>query len=154
MSQGQVAREAGVSRSIVAQLEEGRVATPNEKVVNVLAAHTQTPSARIREEVAEWREHTRPQLSQRAKNVTALPPEVVARYESFEQWRNDIAENITQFSSLLGVSRNTLLAYERGDTRTMPKPLIRALYNRLDLSDAYVAAVTRLPRESVPEEDQ
>lgn len=153
MSQNEVAREAKVSRATVAQMEEGRVARPNEAVVNVLSKHTQIPAAQIREEVKHWQEARRPQLSQRAKNATQLPPEVVARYSSFEQWRGDIAENITQFSSLLGVSRNTLLAYERGDTRSMPKPLIQALYNRLDLSDAYVAAVTRLPRESVEEDE-
>lgn len=154
MSQRQVAAEAHVSRSIVSQLEEGRVIRPNEKVVRVLAEHTQVPPLKIMEEVRIWNDSKRPQLSQRAKYALALPAEVVSRYESYDQWRNDIAENVTQFCSLLGLSRNPVAQYELGHTRTMPKALVNALYARLDLSDEYVSAVMALPREAVVEEEE
>lgn len=154
LSQTQVAKEAGVSRSIVAQLEEGRVAKPNEKVVSVLANHTQIPFFQIMEECDRWSRSQRPRLSTRARNAIQLPPEIVSRYTSYDQWRRDIAENVTQFSSILGLSRNTLQQYEAGITRSMPKPLIKALYNRLDLSDEYVAALAALPREAAPKDDE
>lgn len=152
ISQGEVARRAGVSRSVVAQLEEGRIRKPNEKIVAVLSTYTQTPVHKIIEDVLLWHDSKSAPLSQRAKNALALPAVIVEQYQSYEQWRNDIAENVTQLSSMLRVSRNTLTAYEDGTTRAMPKPMVNALYNRLNLSDDYVAAVTRLPRESVSEE--
>jgi hypothetical protein len=85
-------------------------------------------------------------LSRRAELALSLPANVVAQYEDYEQWRGDVADNVTQLSSLLRVSRNTIVGYETGATRSMPKPMIAALQNRLGLSDEYVSAVVALPR--------
>lgn len=146
ISQGEVARRAGVSRSSIAQIEEGRIEKPNERVVQVLAETTSTPAAKIMEDVALWHAQRVAPLTRRAEMALALPASIVAQYADYDQWRGDIAENVTQLSSLLRVSRNTIVAYEEGKTRSMPKPMIAALQNRLGLSDDYVAAVTKLPR--------
>ena len=147
LSQGEVARRAGVSRSAVAQIEEGRIAQPNEKVVAVLAETTHTPASKIVEDVAAWHgQMVRSGLSRRAELALSLPANVVAQYEDYEQWRGDVADNVTQLSSLLRVSRNTIVGYETGATRSMPKPMIAALQNRLGLLDEYVSAVVALPR--------
>lgn len=151
LSQGEVARRAGVTRSAVAQLEEGRITKPNEKIVGVLSAQTGTPAAKIVEDVALWHTTLATPLSRRAEMALSLPASIVDQYADYEQWRSDIAENVTQLSSLLRVSRNTIVAYEEGRSRAMPKPMIAALQNQLGLSDEYVSAVTRLPRRSLKE---
>lgn len=154
LSQGEVARRAGVSRSVVAQLEEGRITTPNENIVRVLAETTGTPPHKVVEDVALWHQQKVTPLSRRAEMALSLPASIVEQYASYDQWRSDIAENITQLSSLLRVSRNTIVAYEDGRTRSMPKPMIAALQNRLGLSDEYVSAVTRLPRRILMDKEE
>lgn len=151
VSQNELARRAGVSRSIIAQIEEGRVTTPNDRVLEAISVHTHTPIQQLREEVRAWGERQVKPTSQRAEFALAMPAEFVQKYASYDQWRRDIAENVTQLSTLLRVSRNTIDAFEKGQTRSMPKSMVNALYNRLGLSDDYVAAVLALPRESVKE---
>lgn len=154
LSQGEVARRAGVSRSVVAQLEEGRITTPNERIVAVLAEQTGVSPHRVVEDVALWHDQKVTPLSRRAEMALSLPPTIVAQYADYEQWRGDIADNVTQLSSLLRVSRNTIVAYEDGRSRSMPKPMIAALQNRLGLSDEYVSAVTHLPRRILKAQEE
>lgn len=153
VSQSELARRAGVSRSVIAQIEEGRVRKPNERILEVISTYTQTPMGKLREEIDKWHERETKPSTKRGEYALAMPAEYVAKYPSYERWRADIAENPTQFATLLRVSRNTITAYEDGTTRIMPKPMVNALYNRLGLSDEYVAAVIALPRESVKEDD-
>lgn len=151
VSQNELARRAGVSRSIIAQIEEGRVTTPNDKVLEAVSVHSQIPIAQLREEVRKWHERQVKPPSKRAEFALSMPASYVQKYASYEQWRADIAANPTQLATLLRVSRNTITAYEQGRTRSMPKSMVNALYNRLGLNDEYVAAVVALPRESVKE---
>ena len=153
ISQAELGRRAGVSRSVIAQIEEGRVRNPNERIIEVVSTYTQTPVQKIREEIALWHNREVKPPSRRAEYALAMPAEYVQKYKSYDQWRRDIAENVTQLSTLLRVSRNTLVAYETGQTRTMPKPMVNALYNRLRLSDEYVEAVIALPREALQEQE-
>ena len=148
VSQNELARRAQVSRSVIAQIEEGRILKPNERVLEVISTHTHTPIAQLREEVERWHEREVTPESRRAQFALSMPAEYVGKYRSYDQWRADIAENVTQLSTLLRVSRNTILAFERGETRSMPKSMVNALYNRLGLNDEYVAAVLALPREA------
>lgn len=152
VSQAELGRRAGVSRSVIAQIEEGRVRNPNERILEVISTYTHTPIGQIREELDKWYERESKPPTKRAVYALSMPADYVARYASYDQWRRDIAENPTQFATLLRVSRNTITAFENGETRGMPKPMVNALYNRLGLNDDYVAAVLALPRENEPKE--
>lgn len=154
VSQGELARRAGVSRSVIAQIEEGRVRHPNHRIIEAVSIYTQTPVLQIEEEIDKWHARMVKPQTKRAEYALAMPAEYVAKYASYDQWRRDIADNPTQLATLLRVSRNTITAYEEGRTRTMPKSMVTALYNRLGLNDDYVAAVIALPRENAPKEEE
>lgn len=142
LSQSELARLSGVTRATVAQIEEGRVKTPNASVIRILAKTT-TPGSLVEEYVLWKNDEITEQLSPRARNVLLLPPSVVATYSSFPVWMKDVATNPTQFASLLKVPRSTVVKY-LGGSISMPSSLEYAFANRLKLSEEYIDAVRGL----------
>jgi transcriptional regulator with XRE-family HTH domain len=143
LSQTALAEEAHVTRAAVAAIEEGRVRHPSPELIHALATRTGLSSTAIEEQLAAWRAQ-KPALSNRAKNTLALPPYVLGQYESFGQWRADIAPTVTAFASLTKCPRSSVARYEKGELAQMPQPLINALYY-LGATPEYVSALMEVP---------
>lgn len=144
LTQVDLAKMGGVTRNVIAQIEEGRVRKPNAKVVGALAAHMNTTPEQIFEEVHTWRSTpTNTLLTLRALNALSLPPTYVAKYTNFLHWRRDIAPNPTSFASILRLPRATVIKYESGEV-AMPKPMVTALSSILGLSDEYIEELRKL----------
>lgn len=143
MTQGELAKEAGVTRPAIAAIEEGRVKKPGQPIIHALSVRTGVTPEVIERELEQWRTAS-PTLSRRATNTLALPPEILRQYSSFAQWREDIAPTITAFASLAKTPRASVARYEKGELAQMPSSLINALYS-LGASDVYISELMNVP---------
>jgi len=150
----ELGRRCGVSRGAINALEQGRIKRPRDELFVVLAVANGVSVERLRAVYSEWLlgfvsssevawREVEGELSARARAVLGLAPEVVLRYGSFVAWRRDVHPSVAGFASLLRVSATSLRRFEAGDV-SMPKPLMRALFRVLRLSDGYVDALCRL----------
>lgn len=146
LTQQQLASKAGISRATVCQIEEGRTIAMNARVIRVLAKATGVTPHVVAEEYQTWRDRDiTEELSPRAKNALALPPDIVTRYPSWQVWRQDIAANPTKFASVLRVPRSTVVKYEDAHGHdALPKSIVTALGTRFKLSDEYIDALRNL----------
>lgn len=144
----------GVSRGTINAIEQGRIRKPRAEMFVELAERNGMTAARLREFYDAWLaefdahadgapERLSQELTPKARAVLALAPEVIPRYGSFTAWRRDVYPNVAGFASLLLISATTLRRFEQGDI-PMPKPIIRALTQRLNLSPEYVDALMKL----------
>jgi transcriptional regulator with XRE-family HTH domain len=148
LTTGELSRRAGVSRSAVTALEDGRTIAPAPDTVQSLAEVLGVYAEDLEREMAAWRERfdAQPALlnaEQRAR--LALGPDHVRSFPSFRAWRESIAPTRTAFAALLGLNHTVVSQYEQGiRVRGMPDVLISALLRRLQLTPAMLAAVQEL----------
>lgn len=129
---------AAVSRSTVCQIEEGRTRGVNGSVLRVLADASGTPQEVLTTRFGEWLNGKGARhLDPRAMSALSLPPSVVAKYHSFQQWRQDVAPSPTALASMLKVPRGSIVRFERGEI-PMPKAVYKALMHEFGLSEEYV----------------
>lgn len=152
LSAQSLADELGLSRGLVTAIEEGRVKSVRREYIALLAERNDMAPARLEQFYANWRARfderssdITTRLSPRARAVLQLSPELVSRYPSFAAWRREFSKSTAGFASLLMVSATSLARYERGESTTLPKALVRAFTRTLGMSPEYLQAVMELP---------
>lgn len=150
LSQVELAGLAGVVRSAVTAVEDGRTKRPDDRILGVLAARLGVGVGELRDGVAEW--VARPLVVDVKPAVAALmsvPPYVLSQYYgSFRQWRLEVASSPTAFASLLRVNPAVVSRWESGELDRFPEVLSRKLveaFGRFGLSPEYVVELEKLP---------
>lgn len=151
LSQNKLANLAGIHRSALTAIEDGRTQNPTEKLVGTLASHLGVSADLLRQEIAEWLEKPLTQfLKPSAKSLLEIPPYVLGQYyRNFEQWRKEIAPTQTAFASLLRINPAIVRDYENGKYLTMPDSLSGKMLKAFEpygFSAEYLVAVEGLPR--------
>lgn len=147
VTQTDLAKRAGVSRSSVDQIVQGRVRQVNPKISAVLTEITGLPADKLQLGVDLWYENTPPITpTPRISAVLALDPaEINEYYRSFKDWRKEFSDNPTKFASILHINRLTVKKFEDGKFKDgMPATLHAALAQSLGLSDEYIVELGRL----------
>lgn len=147
----ELARAAGVTYGAVDKLMMGMTKSVHPEIARVLAKETGVPVKRIRELVAAWNETPiLEKLPPRARATLSLDPADIARfYGSFLAWREEFAENPTQFASILRVPRATLVEYEEERRRGFPPTMHAAIVKQFAVTPEYVDALAGLPPSHV-----
>jgi transcriptional regulator with XRE-family HTH domain len=147
LSRVELARAAGITYGALDKVLMGMTATPHPEVVKVLAARTAVSPKMIRALVRQWNETPLlGKLAPRARAMLALTPEDLELfYGSFQQWREEFAENPTQFASLLRIPRATLVEFETGRRKIFPPTLAEAIRRELGVDEGYLQVLTALP---------
>ena len=142
-----LARAAGVTYGAVDKLMMGMTKTVHPAIARVLAKETGVAPSRIKELVAAWNETPiLEKLPPRARATLAFEPEDIARfYASFRAWREEFAENPTQFASILRIPRATLVEYEEGRRTMFPPTMAKAIQEQFQVHLKYVLALGALP---------
>lgn len=142
-----LARAAGITYGALDKLLMGMTAKPHPEVVKVLARATGVSPKEIRSSVETWNESPLlGKLAPRARAMLALGPEDLRLfYASFQQWREEFAENPTQFASLLRIPRATLVEFEQGRRTMFPPTLEKAIRRELGVDEAYTAVLREMP---------
>lgn len=150
ITQQALAELAGMNRSSLTGLEEGRTKFPSEENLRKLAAALKTSPLELTQELTEFHRDRRRLLTNSAKAVLKLSPSEVSRLSSFVAWRKLIAPTATAFASLLGVQLRTVSSYEAGNRiHGMPDTLATAIF-QLGVSDDYIVALANLePQEEL-----
>lgn len=146
LSQVELARRAGVNRSAVTAVEDGRTRMPSDRVLEVLAGAVGVSVGDVRERVNDWL-GAGLVLKPSVENVLAIPPYLLGQYYgSWRQWRGDVAGSLTELGSLLRVNPSVLARYEAGVLQVFPEVVARRLVERFGCSPEYVVALEGLPR--------
>lgn len=144
-SQVELAGRAGVNRSAVTAVEDGRTRVPSDRVLEVLADGLDLSVDYLRGRVVEWL-GSGVEVKPSVANVLAIPPYLLGQYySSFRVWRGDVARSVTELGSLLRVNPSVVSRYEAGVTG-FPEVLSKRLVERLGASPEYVVALEGLPR--------
>lgn len=147
VSQSALARDVGLSRSAVTQIEDGRVRMPKPETRHRIEQRLGMKTGQLGSEMLEWAaRQENVTLSTRARAVLALEPRHIGSYPSFTAWREQLVASPTAFASLLRVNEDVVLRYERGRNKGgMSDRLAGAIVNVLGVSDDYLLAVQKLP---------
>ncbi len=150
LSQVELARLAGVVRSAVTAIEDGRTKRPDERILGVLAVRSGVSVEELQDRVGEW--VGRPLVVDVKPSVAALmsvPPYVLGQYyRSFRQWRLEVASSPTAFASLLRVNPAVVSRWEAGELDRFPEVLSRKLveaFGPFGLTVEYVVELEKLP---------
>lgn len=151
----ELAREAGITYGALDKLMMGMTKTVHPEVAATLARRTGVAPKTIHRMVSAWNE--RPileKLPPRTQAMLALDPDDVLRfYASFQGWREEFAENPTQFASIVRMPRASLVEYEQGRRKVFPPNLRAALARTFHLEDPYLDALAGLPpSDAFPQE--
>ena len=150
MTQADLAKRAGVQRSAVTAIEDGRTKKPSEAVLVVLANATGTSLDELQNTIRVWIETAEsPDVRPAVKNLMAIPPYVLGQYyRSFQQWRKEIAPTPTALASLLRLNAAVVSRYEAGDyKRGMPEVLSSKLlkvFGPYGLTTDYILELEKL----------
>lgn len=151
MTQADLAKRAGVQRSAVTAIEDGRTKKPSEAVLAVLAQATGTPLKDFEEQIREWQaKPSTPLVRPAVENLMTIPPYVLTQYyKSFVQWRTEIAPSPTALASMLRLNAAVVSRYEAGDyKRGMPEVLSSKLlkaFGPYGLTIDYILELEKLP---------
>jgi hypothetical protein len=142
-----LSKASGVSYPAIDKLTMGMTKTVHPDIAAALAKLTGTPPKTLHAQVAEWNE--RPLFDKLPPRTQAMllyvPDDVAAFYPSFQAWREEFAENPTQFASLVRMPRASLVEYETGRRKGFPRNLRDALARTFNLGEAYLDALEALP---------
>lgn len=143
----ELARAAGITYGALDKLMMGMTKTAHPEVVKVLARRTATSAKDIRAAIKAWNEQPFfEKLPPRARATLALGAgDIVRFYPSFQDWREEFAENPTQFASILRIPRATLVEWETGRRKVFPPSLAEAIATQFRVTPGYVAALATLP---------
>lgn len=146
LSQSRFAELAGVQRSALTALEDGRTKRPSERVLGAVETHLGVDPEVLLAEVEAWLVKPSGALKPAAENLLLVPPYVLGQYySSFGGWRRDFCGSVTAFASLLRVSPSIVRDYESGKLLRLPDGLSGRLLN-LGVSSEYLLALEGLPR--------
>lgn len=151
LSQQVLADRAGVQRSAVSAIEDGRTKRPTEKLLAVLGPALGVDGETLREEIEAWLlKPTIPALRPSAKNLLAIPPYVLGQYyQTFTQWRREIAPTQTAFASMLRVNPAIIRKYENGTLNRLPDGIssqMLRMFEPFGFSAEYLLALEALDR--------
>ena len=148
LSQNQLAQKAGVHRSALTAIEDGRTKRPTPKLTQTLAGILDVPASYLESEIEKWLSNPRvASLTPAAKNLLEVPPYVLSQYyPSFIAWRTELAKTPTAFASMLRLNPATVRDYESGKTVSMPDVLSGRLLTVLGVSTDYLVELEGLPR--------
>jgi len=147
VSQSGLARDAGVTRSTVTAIEQGRTRIPKPSTLVAFAKIVKMTPDKLRTEIVAWgAQESEVALSKLAAATLTLDATHIKAYRSFAHWRAQIVDSPTAMAVLLRINSDVVLRYEQGrDLRGMSDRLAGALMNNLGLSSAYVEALQKLP---------
>jgi transcriptional regulator with XRE-family HTH domain len=122
LSQVELAKRAGVQRSAISAIEDGRTRNVSPALADKLNAIFDTD---IDKEIAKWSEKPlQPHLRGSAQNLMLIPPYTLGQYyKTFRQWRSEIAATPTAFASMLRINPAIVKSYESGKYETLPDNL-------------------------------
>ena len=150
LSQVELARLAGVVRSAVTAIEDGRTKRPDERILAVLVLRAGVDLKELQDRIDAW--VGRPLVVEVKPAVAALmsvPPYVLGQYyKSFRQWRLELASSPTAFASLLRVNPAVVSRWEAGELDRFPEVLSRKLveaFGPFGLTPEYVVELEKLP---------
>jgi transcriptional regulator with XRE-family HTH domain len=145
-SQSELARLAGVQRSALTALEDGRTKRPSERLLGAFERLLGVAPEVLLGEVELWLSKPAGGLKPAAENLLLVPPYVLGQYYfSFAAWRQDFCGSVTAFASLLRVSPSIVRDYESGKLLRLPDGLSGRLLN-LGVSAEYLLALEGLSR--------
>jgi transcriptional regulator with XRE-family HTH domain len=151
ISQEALAKRAGVQRSAISAIEDGRTKKPTERLIAAIAPLVDIPAADLEAEIQDWLSRPIvPPLRPAAVNLLAIPPYVLGQYyRSFAAWRKELAPTHTAFASMLRINPATVRDYENGKLQTLPDTLARQMLKAFEahgFTPEYLAALEALPR--------
>ena len=144
LSQNRLASLAGVQRSAVTAVEDGRTRVPSDRILSVLS---DDPAQLLQEVLLWWDAPVRPRLKPSAENLLLIPPYTLNQYyKSFGEWRREFAPTVTGFASLLRLNPAVVREFELGRVERMGDVLAGRLVSALGLSPEYLIALEGLKR--------
>jgi transcriptional regulator with XRE-family HTH domain len=148
LSQNALATKAGIHRSALTAIEDGRTKRPTPQLIGTLAAILDIPTSELEGQITSWLEKPlSPYLKPSAKNLLEIPPYVLGQYyRSFAQWRAEIAPTQTAFASMLRINPAIIRDYESGKYLTMPDGLAGKMIQAFGIDGEYLVALEGLPR--------
>lgn len=151
ISQESLAKRAGVQRSAISAIEDGRTKKPTERLIGTIAPLIGMSATELTDEIQSWLDKPiNAPLKASATNLMVIPPYVLGQYyKTFQAWRSEIAPTPTAFASMLRINPATIRDYESGKLQTLPDSLARQLLKAFEVhgfTPEYLAALEALPR--------
>lgn len=151
ISQESLAKRAGVQRSAISAIEDGRTKRPTERLIAAIAPLVSMSAADLEQEIQAWlNKPIEAPLKPAAQNLMAIPPYVLGQYyKSFVEWRREIAPTQTALASMLRINPATIRDYENGKLQSLPDSLARQMLRAFEpygFGPEYLAALEALPR--------
>lgn len=151
ISQEALAKRAGVQRSAISAIEDGRTKKPTDRLIGVIAPLVSLSAEELNNEIQAWLDRPiEAPLKPSAINLLAIPPYVLGQYyRSFKAWRSELAPTHTAFASMLRMNPATIRDYENGKLQTLPDSLARQMlkaFEKHGFTPEYLAALEALPR--------
>lgn len=151
ISQESLAKRAGVQRSAISAIEDGRTKRPTERLIAAIAPLVSMTAADLEQEIQAWLEKPiEAPLKPSAQNLMVIPPYVLGQYyKSFVEWRREVAPTQTALASMLRINPATIRDYENGKLQTLPDSLARQMLRAFEpygFTPEYLAALEALPR--------
>lgn len=148
LSQNALATKAGIHRSALTAIEDGRTKRPTPQLIGTLAAILDVPTSELEKQIDDWlSKPLTPHLKPAARNLMEIPPYVLNQYyKSFAQWRAEIAPTQTAFASMLRINPAIVRDYESGKYLTMPDGLSGKMMEAFGIGGEYLVALEGLPR--------
>lgn len=151
LSQEALAKKAGVQRSAVSAIEDGRTRQPTERLIGTLAPLLSMSADELDGEIRDWvNRPLQPNLKPSAQNLMMIPPYTLAQYyKTFQQWRAEVAPTQTAFASLLRINPAIIRDYESGKLLSLPDGLSAKMLEAFEpygFSPEYLVALEGLPR--------
>lgn len=151
ISQEALAKRAGVQRSAISAIEDGRTKKPTDRLIAAIAPLVSMSAAELEGEIQAWLDRPiEAPLKPAAINLLAIPPYVLGQYyKSFKAWRSELASTPTAFASMLRINPATIRDYESGKLQTLPDSLARQMlraFEKHGFTPEYLAALEALPR--------
>lgn len=151
ISQESLAKRAGVQRSAISAIEDGRTKRPTERLIAAIAPLVSMTAADLEQEIQAWLEKPiEAPLKPSAQNLMVIPPYVLGQYyKSFVEWRREVAPTQTALASMLRINPATIRDYENGKLQSLPDSLARQMLRAFEpygFTPEYLAALEALPR--------
>jgi transcriptional regulator with XRE-family HTH domain len=151
ISQESLAKRAGVQRSAISAIEDGRTKRPTERLIAAIAPLVSMSAAELEQEIQAWlNKPIDTPLKPSAQNLMLIPPYTLSQYyKTFTDWRREVAPTQTAFASMLRINPATIRDYENGKLQSLPDSLARQMlkaFEQYGFGPEYLAALEGLPR--------